>query len=161
VGPMIAPRTEGRPAEAVTGAPNRELLDEAVRFAKALLRWSEAPGGGMPYPRMRVLELLADDGPSRMTDLGEKAGLRPRNLTSVADALEAEGMVVRSPHPADRRATLLGITPRGTAEIDRALGPRFASLAEVFDVLDPDGRTHLVSSLRQLSSAIEERQGPV
>ena len=138
--------------------PNRELLDEAMRFAKAMVRLTEPGGGPMPYPRMRVLELLHCEGPTRMRDLADRAGLLPRNLTSVADALEEEGMVRRRPHPADRRVTLLEITPRGTDEVERVLLPRFAALAGIFDVLPPGDRVRLADYLQHLVTAMPDQR---
>jgi DNA-binding MarR family transcriptional regulator len=151
--------TQGR-FPATADVPNRELLDEAMRFAGAMRRLADEDPG-MPYARMRVLEILACDGPSRMRDLAGEVGLLPRNLTSVADALEADGLVRRTPHPEDRRATLLEITPEGTAETRRRLAPRLAALATVFDVLAPPDRARLTTDLRRLSAAAEVRRGRV
>jgi DNA-binding MarR family transcriptional regulator len=39
----------------------------------------------------------------------------PRNVTVVLDALEATGFVARTPHPSDRRATLIQLTEKGAA----------------------------------------------
>jgi DNA-binding MarR family transcriptional regulator len=135
--------------------PHRALIEEALRFSKAMQHWAEAGAQGMAYPRLRVLELLYCDGPARMRDLADAAGLRPRNLTSVADALEAEGMVRRVPHPVDRRATLLELTPAGGAEIEAAFGDRMAALASVFGVLDEADRTVLTAALGTLADGVE------
>jgi MarR family len=39
----------------------------------------------------------------------------PRNVTGLVDALEATGFVSRTPHPSDRRATLIQLTKKGVA----------------------------------------------
>ncbi len=39
----------------------------------------------------------------------------PRNVTSLVDALEENGLVARRPHPTDRRATLVELTGSGAA----------------------------------------------
>lgn len=36
-----------------------------------------------------------------------------RNITTIVDGLEREGMIVRTPDPTDRRAILLELTPKG------------------------------------------------
>jgi DNA-binding MarR family transcriptional regulator len=40
--------------------------------------------------------------------------MHPRNVTSLVDALESAGFVARSPHPTDRRATVVSLTRQGT-----------------------------------------------
>ncbi len=42
-------------------------------------------------------------------------GVSPRNVTGLVDALEADGFVVHTPHPTDRRATLVKLTDRGSS----------------------------------------------
>jgi DNA-binding MarR family transcriptional regulator len=43
----------------------------------------------------------------------------PRNVTDLVDTLEASGLVVREPHPTDRRATLVSLTRQGRSEVAR------------------------------------------
>lgn len=136
--------------------PNRGLLEQAVRFSKAMLRWTDTgPSAGMSYPRVRVLELLYCNGRARMRDLALEAGLQPRNLTSVADALEAEGLVRRVPHPVDRRAMLLELTPAGEASAEGMLAPRLAAMSALFDVLSPAEKEQFTAVLDKLATAIE------
>jgi DNA-binding MarR family transcriptional regulator len=140
----------------VVECPNREVLEQAVRFSKAILRWVDAgPDRALSYPRLRVLELLHCNGPSRMRDLADEAGLLARNLTSVADALEAEGLVQRVPHPVDRRATLLELTSDGRAAIENDLAPRLLAMSRLFDVLSPAEKSELTAVLGTLSTAME------
>ena len=40
--------------------------------------------------------------------------MHTRNVTGLVDALEGAGFVTRSPHPTDRRATVVSLTPQGT-----------------------------------------------
>jgi DNA-binding MarR family transcriptional regulator len=57
-----------------------------------------------------------------MRALSQQLGISPRTVTGLIDALEADGWVTRSPHPEDRRATIISLT--ATAE---------ATLAELRD----------------------------
>jgi DNA-binding MarR family transcriptional regulator len=139
--------------------PNRDLLEQAVRFSKAMARWVDADSDStLSYARMRVLELLHCRGPSRMRDLADQAGLVPRNLTTVADALEAEGLVRRVPHPVDRRVTMLELTSQGDGVIQLALAPRLVCMSQLFDVLGETEKARLTAMLAKLSSAIEAEQ---
>ncbi|HEY9242735.1 MAG TPA: MarR family transcriptional regulator, partial [Streptosporangiaceae bacterium] len=95
------------------------LVAETARFAAAFLRWTEARAGdGLPYTRLRLLQTLHCDGPAIMRNLGDQLGVSPRNMTAMVDALEEAGLVVRQPHPTDRRATLVELTPSGLAEAE-------------------------------------------
>jgi DNA-binding MarR family transcriptional regulator len=99
---------------------------------------------GLGYARGRVLWALRESGPVVMRAVAGALGVTPRTLTGLIDALEADGWVVRKPHPTDRRATLLELTPtaeRFCAEIDKVYQ---AFAGEVFaGVGDRDLRTFL------------------
>lgn len=78
---------------------------------------------GIGYARGRVLRALRESGPVPMPAVGDRLGITPRTLTGLVDALEADGWLVRRPHPTDRRATLLDLTPaaeRSYARLDEA-----------------------------------------
>ena len=45
--------------------------------------------------------------------LAEALKVTPRAVTGLVDALVADGLVTREPHPGDRRATLVTFTSRG------------------------------------------------
>lgn len=52
-----------------------------------------------------------------MSELAENLGLTARTITTSVDALEREGLLQRSAHPTDRRATLIELTPKGRAQV--------------------------------------------
>jgi DNA-binding MarR family transcriptional regulator len=111
----------------------RLLVAQTARFAAAFARWMDSQAcDGLSYPRLRVLETLASNGPRMMRELAEQLGISARNTTAVVDALEGAGLVARRPHPTDRRATLVELTPGG-AGATAALGPTFDSLGRLFD----------------------------
>ena len=66
---------------------------------------------GMSFARGRVLWALQASGPVVMRALSQQLGISPRTVTGLVDALEADGWVTRTPHPDDRRATIISITP--------------------------------------------------
>src|SRR6188474_338647 len=101
---------------------HRDLVEMSARFSQAFLRWlDDSPGGGLTYPRLRILETLHCQGPAKMRSLADDIGLSPRNLTALADSLETEGLVRRTPHPTDRRVTLLELTDDGMAAAGESL----------------------------------------
>ena len=53
--------------------------------------------------------------------IAERLLITSGSMTSMLDTLEKRGLVVRKPHPADRRKLLVDITDDGRAVVDRLL----------------------------------------
>ncbi|GAA3536446.1 hypothetical protein GCM10022419_015240 [Nonomuraea rosea] len=92
----------------------------------------------------RALRVLADaDRPLRMVQLADELRIVPRSLTPVVDALEEAGLVRREVDPANRRSTLVVITPEGQAAADRARDARVQAGEDLFAVLSEEQREQL------------------
>lgn len=143
------------PSADVAGSevPHRELIDQAARFSHDFMRWIDG-AGMLTYPRLRVLELLHCKGPARMGDLAAQTGLTSRNLTTLADALENEGLVRRASHPDDRRATLLELTDSGSRAAERSLSPRLVEISSLFEHLSREQRVQFTRVLAILTEAM-------
>ena len=68
---------------------------------------------GLTTARVHLLWQLGTAGPSTQAALAQALAVSPRNVTGLVDGLVASGHVTRQPHPADRRATLVTLTPAG------------------------------------------------
>lgn len=68
---------------------------------------------GLTGPRVHLLWELGRSGPCTQRDLASALEVSPRNVTGLVDGLTATGHVTREPHPGDRRATLVTLTPAG------------------------------------------------
>ncbi|MDL4818385.1 MarR family winged helix-turn-helix transcriptional regulator [Actinomadura opuntiae] len=86
-------------------------IEEHVRERAATL--------GLTGPQATALRELT--GPMTMRDLADRMSCEPSNATFVIDKLEKRGLVERRPHPLDRRAKQLVLTPEGTALRERLL----------------------------------------
>lgn len=77
---------------------------------------------GLTFARYEALVLLtfARRGRLPMRVMGERLQLHPTSVTNIVDRLQADGLVRRTPHPTDRRATLVEITDDGSALLDAA-----------------------------------------
>ncbi|MFE5741678.1 MarR family winged helix-turn-helix transcriptional regulator [Streptomyces celluloflavus] len=84
----------------------------------------------------RVLRIVdhCGDTPPRMTDLAARLEVVPRAVTTLVDALEANGAVRRVPDPASRRVVRIALTDTGRSTL-RAL--RSARRAAAEDILAP------------------------
>jgi DNA-binding MarR family transcriptional regulator len=137
----------------------RALVAETATFAAAFQRWTEGRrDGSLSYTRLRLLEALHCAGPSIMRDLCDQLAVSPRNMTALVDAMEEAGLVVRRPHPTDRRATLVALTAGGRREAEQALEPRLDALAGVFEGFTLDEQQQFVTVLHRLGRAM--RAGP-
>jgi DNA-binding MarR family transcriptional regulator len=140
----------------VVDIPHRELVELAARFTHGFRRWLDAAGpDGLTYPCLRVLESLHCEGPAKMKVLADSLGLSARNMTTLADSLEDDGLIRRVAHPTDRRATLLELTPTGQAAAEESLAPRLGEISRLFDELSPTARHDLRHALATLVAAME------
>jgi len=77
------------------------------------------------YPgQERVLGALWDNGPRSQNALAKIVGIDVSTMTKTLQRLERSGFVSRRPHPANRRISIVEITPKGHAlrpEVDRVL----------------------------------------
>jgi DNA-binding MarR family transcriptional regulator len=73
----------------------------------------------MGFARGRVLWALGESGPVLMRALSQALGISPRTVTGLVDGLEADGWVTRTPHPEDRRATIISLTPAAETALAR------------------------------------------
>jgi DNA-binding MarR family transcriptional regulator len=104
---------------------------------------------GLPAGRFRVLRRLGD-GPRALGELAELIGSDAPATTVTVNDLEQRGMVVRRPHPDDRRIKLVSLTAAGRGMLIRgrrildAVPVAFvgvarsdlAALARILDTLD-------------------------
>ncbi|WP_344882693.1 MarR family transcriptional regulator [Allokutzneria multivorans] len=76
----------------------------------------------LTFARYEALVLLtfSRQGSLPMRVMGERLQLHPTSVTNIVDRLEADGLVVRAPHPTDRRTTLVAITDDGRTRMKAA-----------------------------------------
>lgn len=64
--------------------------------------------------------LLSETGTRLISQLARSLLVHATTATLATDRLESRGLIVRSPHPTDRRATLVSITPAGRKLVGEA-----------------------------------------
>jgi DNA-binding MarR family transcriptional regulator len=110
---------------------------------------------GMGFARGRVLWALAETGPVVMRALSQRLGISPRTVTGLIDALEADGWVTRSPHPTDRRATIISLTPAAEEALVTLRGSYEGLAHDLLDGIPPDDLVRC----RSVLTTIETRLG--
>jgi MarR family transcriptional regulator, lower aerobic nicotinate degradation pathway regulator len=72
-----------------------------------------------------VLNFLGPRNGAKQQEIGSKMGIDPSTMVSLLDELETAGLAERRPHPTDRRARDVVITPKGRRLLAR--GRRMAN----------------------------------
>ena len=77
---------------------------------------------GLTFARYEALMLLyfSRAGALPLGKIGARLQVHPASVTNLIDGLERDGLVVREPHPSDRRTTLARITADGRARAQAA-----------------------------------------
>src|SRR5438552_2536575 len=74
---------------------------------------------GLTVAQASALRELTD--PMTMSELAGRMSCEPSNATVVIDKLESRQLIDRRPHPSDRRAKQLTLTPEGADRRERLL----------------------------------------
>jgi len=106
---------------------------------------------GLTFARYELLMLLSFTRTGRlpMTKAGARLQVHPASVTNAATRLEAAGLVVRRPDPADGRGVLVEITDAGRAVADKATGALNEQVFGRSQMTSP-GMLALVETLREL-----------
>jgi len=134
------------------------VIGRLFRLAPRLMELQElgARQYGLGFARGRALWALRESGPVLMRTLSQALGVSPRTVTDLVDALEADGWVTRSPHPTDRRATIIALTTSAEAVLARLdLSYRSLAYALVGDVAPADLR-RMRAVIGQLEDRLDE-----
>ena len=112
----------GKSARMTTAPPPPRFRETRRSLPIALLRaretvmtpiramLSESP---LNEQKWRVLRVIDEGGPMEQTAIARAACLLLPSLTRILQTLEAEGLLVRSSHPEDRRKTTVALTDAG------------------------------------------------
>jgi DNA-binding MarR family transcriptional regulator len=111
---------------------------------------------GLTQARATVIAQLHRAGPSNQRALAEALRVTPRNITGLVDALEGAGLVQRSPHPKDRRATLVSLTDAGSRGATALAEDQSALAGFLFDKNRAGDLAHLAESLDRVLRRLDE-----
>jgi DNA-binding MarR family transcriptional regulator len=125
----------------------RLYLLQSASFAEVFARF------GMSFGEYEVLAALTRSGPPYRLKPGELVGalvLSSGAVTNRIDRVEAAGLVERLPDPDDRRGTLVALTAKGRAVVDKAVRAHLANEERLLGGLSRTDRAQLTRLLRKL-----------
>jgi DNA-binding MarR family transcriptional regulator len=107
--------------------------------------------------RGAVLRVLYFSSESRMSqiEIGTQTRVTPANVTYQVDALEREGLVLRGPHPSDRRVTLVELTDEGKAVCEKLFPARTRLLTKAGEIFSKEEKGLLVALLERFERNLE------
>jgi DNA-binding MarR family transcriptional regulator len=109
----------------------------ALRLLVRRIR-SAAPAAAheLSWTQMAVVKRLETEGPATTADLARAEAMKPQSMGTTIAALEALGLVERTPHPTDGRQVRIAITTKGAAMRKRAQDAKQTWLAQAIARLD-------------------------
>jgi len=143
------------------------LMRVFPRVVRGMRRYQDQATPQTPAPlgprHVAALEQLRD-GPLSVGALATGLGLTLSTVSGVIAALDQAGFVERSADQADRRRTIVQITPAARPAVQRWLDGAAAPLARVLDQLAPEERAAFLKAMDMLEAelrAADEHPQPV
>jgi len=116
----------------------------ATRLARRL---RQEAGAGLTPSQLSALAVIEHHGPLTLGALAEHERVAPPSVTKVVHKLEADGFVLRTSDPSDRRITWVAPSERGIALVAESRRRKTAWLAGRIATLDPDAQRRLAAAL--------------
>lgn len=146
-----------RQIEADLIASGEALRDFCEEVNRALERRLMARS--LSTSRIKTMLFIEHHGSVRSIDMVQAMGYAPRTITEAIDALERDGLVLRSPDKVDRRAKNVTLTEEGTAVLSAAKPTLLEFADQMFSVLNGEERTQLTGLLQRLNGRLKQMEG--
>lgn len=140
-----------------------DLFGTVGRFRRTVRR---AAGGsfvtaGLTESQAELLRLVGRQPGISVSAAAAELGLAANTASTLVSKLAAEGLLVRTPDPDDRRVGRLELTAPAQELADASRAARRAALAEALGRLDDDDTRALAEGLRvlaQLTATLQEKR---
>lgn len=159
---MVGMATANRPPErerpsAATGVL---LADTVARLRRAMRRAARAadPANPLSVAQLEVLSCVADQPGIRPGRLARQLMLAANSVTTLVNALQTRGLVVRTHAKEDARALALDLTPEGRRAVEGWKAVNTAILQAALGMLDERDQGILAEALpgmRRLAETVD------
>ncbi len=113
----------------------------------------------LTLPKWRALAVIRRLGACAMTELAQLSPVDRTTLTRTVDHLVEEGLVERSPSPADRRQVLLNLSPRGVVVADEARAINRAFCAKLLTGIPEEQRKVAMEVIQRIVDNLIDDDG--
>src|ERR1700760_1321609 len=135
-----------------------QLRNAIVRTARAL-RQDAATETGLGAGTTAALATINRSGPLTPSELADIERVKRPSMTRTLGCLERDGLIERTPDPADGRSSLVAINEAGREQMARLRRRKSAYLARRLRKLDPD-EVETLARAAELLEAIREDERP-
>ena len=136
------------------------LMELFPRVARGMRRSQDQAAPRTPAPlgprHVAALEQLRG-GPLTVGSLAARLDLTVSTVSNILADLDRAGLVTRSADPADRRRTIVQVTPARQALVEGWLDGAAAPLARVLDRLAPAERETFLKAMDMLEAELRPR----
>lgn len=112
----------------------------------------------LPFAQARLLSTIEDQGAARISDLAAFDHCSQPTMTTQVRRLEEGALVSRIQDPADARAVLISITPKGRQVLARVRADRGAVVDPYLERLDPADRQTLADAVDVMRAILADAQ---
>ncbi|OII05884.1 MarR family winged helix-turn-helix transcriptional regulator [Curtobacterium sp. MCBA15_005] len=99
--------------------PLGRLLSAAARAVER--DWDERLRAiGLSHAAVVAIDILIRTGPTGADTIARTARVQPQTMSRTLERMERDGLVERTPHPADRRRRVVSVTPAGRSAWETA-----------------------------------------
>jgi len=152
----------------MTPTANDNLLIEAaaqlrlgiVRTARRLRQEAAAEASGLTPTSTAALATIERHGPLTPSELAKLERVQRPTVTRTLGCLEREGLIERTPDPADGRSALIGVNGAGRERLRRLRGRKNAFLAKRMRELPADDVAVLERAAEILEGMLESEGAP-
>ena len=136
-------------------AAETSILDGVRSILRATRVTSRAieRGAGLSLAQVYVLEQLADRPAASLNELAARTATHPSSVSVVVQRLVVQGLVSRTPSPADGRVLNLAITDAGRDRLSRAPSSTQTQLVEALRRLETGRVEQLAALMREWLAA--------
>ncbi|CAJ1579936.1 MarR family transcriptional regulator [[Mycobacterium] wendilense] len=131
-----------------------DLSLAVIRLARQLR--FRRPDSPVSLSQLSALSTLYKEGAMTPGALAIRERVRPPSMTRVIAALAEMGLVVRTPHPIDRRQVLVSVSDTGVELVETERRESQAWLQRRLGALDSDERAVLLRAAKLMSSIVDE-----
>jgi DNA-binding MarR family transcriptional regulator len=128
-----------------------ELSVTANRVSRLFAR-RYADAFGLSIPEWRCMAVIGRYALVSATAIAERTAMDKVKVSRAVAALRAKGLVRRSPHPADRRLSLLAFTAKGRRIYEQIVPLARRTEAELMQALGPADRAALSAMLGRIAA---------
>jgi DNA-binding MarR family transcriptional regulator len=138
-------------------APTSEVAAR-IRLAVARLQriMRQQAMGGLNLAEGSCLAIIDHHGPLSLSDVASRENLSAPTVTKIVTRLESQGLIERLTDPSDRRVSLVAVSRKGSALLERIRSSRTAYLVRRLNELSEDDRARLLAALPVLEALASE-----